>query len=245
MIPSRTAAAASFAGLLCAATSAWALKAGDNFVAVGAAYVSPSISADSLSYGGNVVLPGPQALPGPLPIQSASASGTTTAALILGHMYTDHLGLVLDIGIPPKTNLSMNQPTLTRNVSTEVASVKLWSPMLVARYYFLDTSSAFRPYLGAGVTYTAFNSLSLNSAGQGLAPSGASISSAWGWVGSMGFNYEFKGTPYFLTGSLTYVETKTHLNIPNLVDPAPYGPASTTNLRLGNSIGFLGAGYRF
>ncbi len=227
------------------ASSAWALKSGDSFVAVGAAYVSPNISADSLSYAGNIYLPGPTAVPGPLPIQSASASSTTTAALILGHMFTDNLALVLDIGFPPKTNLSMGQALLTQGVSTEIGSVKLWSPMLVGRYYFLDASSAFRPYLGAGVTYTSFKSLSLNTAGQGFAPNGASIDSAWGWVASAGFNYDIKETNYFVTGSLSYVDTKTTLRISNLVDPAPLGPSSTTNLKLGNTIGFVGVGYRF
>jgi outer membrane protein W len=28
--------------------------------------------------------------------------------------------------------------------------------MLVGRYYFLDAKDAFRPYVGAGVIYTAF-----------------------------------------------------------------------------------------
>ncbi len=228
---------------LLSASSAWALKAGDNFVAVGAAYVSPNISADSLSYAGNVYVPTP--IPGPLPISSASASGTTTAALILGHMYTDNLGLVLDIGLPPKTNISMGQALLTRGAVVEIGSVKLWSPMLVGRYYFLDASAAFRPYVGAGVTYTAFKSLSLNGTGQGLAPNGASIDSAWGWVASAGFNYEIKDTNYFLTGSLSYIDTKTTMRVNNLVDPAPVGPASTTNLKLANTITFLGVGYRF
>lgn len=224
-------------------SSAWALKAGDSFIAVGVAYVSPDISADSLSYSGNVYLPTP--VPGPLPILSPSASGTTTAALILGHMYTDNLGLVLDIGMPPKTNISMGQALLTRGAVQEIGSVKLWSPMLLGRYYFLDAASAFRPYLGAGITYTAFKSLSLNGTGQTLAPNGASIDSAWGWVASAGFNYEIKDTNYFLTGSVSYIDTKTTMHVNNLVDPAPVGPASTTNLKLGNTITFLGAGYRF
>ncbi len=245
MVQSRLVASALLGISLFGTSSAWALKAGDNFVAVGAAYVSPSISADSLSYSGNVILPPSTALPGPLPLSSASASSTTTGALILGHMYTDHLGLVLDIGFPPKTNLSMGQAVLTQGATVEIGSVKLWSPMLVGRYYFLDASSAFRPYLGAGVTYTEFRSLSLNATGQGFAPNGASIDSAWGWVGSAGFNYDIKRTPYFLTGSLTYVHTNTTLHINNLVDPAPVGPSSTTNLRLGNTIGFFGVGYRF
>ncbi len=245
MVRSRIAASAVLGLSLLTASTAWALKSGDNFVAVGAAYVSPDISADSLSYAGNVVLPGPTLLPGPLPIQSPSASSTTTGALILGHMYTDQLGIVLDVGFPPKTNLSMGQTVLTGGVVKELGSVKLWSPMLVGRYYFLDAASAFRPYLGAGITYTDFKSLSLNSVGQSLAPNGASIDSAWGWVASAGFNYDFKDTPYFLTGSLTYVETKTTLHINNLVDPAPVGPSSTTNLKLANTIGFFGVGYRF
>ena len=244
MVHSRIVASTVLGLSLLSASSAWALKAGDNFVAVGAAYVSPDISADSLSYAGNVYLP-KHTLPGPLPIMSASASGTTTAALILGHMYTDNLGLVLDIGIPPQTNISMSQAILTKGTVQDIGSVKLWSPMLVGRYYFLDASAAFRPYVGAGVTYTAFKSLSLNTVGQGLAPNGASIDSAWGWVASAGFNYEFKDSNYFLTGSLSYIDTKTTMRVNNLVDPAPVGPASTTNLKLANTISFLGIGYRF
>jgi len=118
-------------------------------------------------------------------------------------------------------------------------------PSKSGRYYFLDAKDAFRPYVGAGVIYTAFNSLTLNTAGQGLAPTGASIDSAWGWVASLGANYELNSN-YFLTGSLSYTYTTTTLHINNLVNyPAPAGPASTTNLKLGNTLVFLGAGYRF
>jgi outer membrane protein len=229
---------------IAAAAPAWALKAGDNTIAIGAAYVSPSISADSLNYSGPIYLPGPTPVPGPLGIQSASGSSTTTGALILGHMFTDNIGVVLDIGIPPKINLSVSQAVLTQGNSTDIGSVKLWSPMLVGRYYFLESRNPFRPYLGLGVTYTQYNDLSLNTAGQTLAPNGASIDNAWGWLASMGFNYDF-GKNYFLTGSLTYVETRTTLHVNNLVDPAPLGPSSTTNLKLGNTLTFLGVGYRF
>lgn len=227
-------AAVLLAGLSLLSASAWALKAGDNTVAIGVAYVNPNVSADALNYGGTQVL-------GPLPISSASASSTTTGALILGHMFTDNIALVLDIGFPPKINFSMAQQTLTKGVSTEVASVKLWAPMLVGRYYFLDAKNAFRPYLGAGVVYTAFNSLTLNTAGQSLAPTGASIDSAWGWVASLGANYELNSN-YFLTGSLSYTYTTTTLHINNLVGAV--GPSST-NLKLGNTLVFFGAGYRF
>jgi outer membrane protein len=239
-------AAVLLAGLLLLSASAWALKAGDNTVAIGAAYVNPNVSADALNYSGPIYLPGPTVVPGPLPISSASASSTTTGALILGHMFTDNIALVFDIGFPPKVNLSMTQAILTRGASTELASVKLWAPMLVGRYYFLGAKDAFRPYLGAGVVYTAFNSLSLNTAGQSVAPTGASIDSAWGWVASLGANYDITNSNYFLTGSLSYTYTKTTLHINNLVDyPVPAGPASSTNLKLGNTLVFLGAGYRF
>ncbi len=230
---------------LLAVTAAHALEAGDNFAALGVAGISTSLATTSLNYSGNVVLPGPTLVPGPLPISSANASGSNTAVLILGHMFTDHFALVLDVGYPPKTDLYMSQPILTRGASTQIASVNLWSPMVVGRYYFLDKSSSFRPYLGAGATYSRFQSLTLTSAGQSLAPNGASLDSSIGWVASMGFNYDFTNTRYFLTGSLSYTQTRTTMHVNNLADPAHTGPAATTPIRMTNSIGFFGFGCRF
>lgn len=238
----RVAVASSF---LLTATAAHALEAGDNFAALGVAGISTSLAAGSLNYSGNVVLPGPTRIPGPLPISSANASGSSTIALILGHMFTDHFALVLDMGYPPKTDLYMSQPILTHGASTQIASVDLWSPMLVGRYYFLDRSSSFRPYLGAGATYSRFQNLTLTSAGQSLAPNGASLDSSIGWVASMGFNYDFTGTRYFLTGALTYTQVRTAMHVNNLVDPAPTGPAASASIRMTNAIGFFGAGCRF
>ena len=174
----RRVAAVLLAGVSLLSASAWALKAGDNTVAIGAAYVNPNVSADALNYSGNSIYSVPS---GSVPITSASS--TTTGALILGHMFTDNIALVLDVGFPPKVNLSM---ALNGGASTELASVKLWAPMLVGRYYFMDAKDAFRPYIGAGAVYTAFNSLSLNAVGQHLAPAGAGIDSAWGLGGQSG-----------------------------------------------------------
>ena len=100
----RRVAAVLLAGVSLLSASAWALKAGDNTVAIGAAYVNPNVSADALNYSGNSIYSVPS---GSVPITSASASSTTTGALILGHMFTDNIALVLDVGFPPKVNLSM------------------------------------------------------------------------------------------------------------------------------------------
>ena len=80
------------------------------------------------------------------------------------YMLTDKLGIEL-LGATP---FSHKVSTDTANLG-DVAKVKHLPPSLYAQYYFLDSNSGSRPYIGAGLNYTRFfNAKSTHSVIQNL-----------------------------------------------------------------------------
>jgi Outer membrane protein W len=72
-------------------------------------------------------------------------------------LFTPNVGLELVIGLPPKLKATGAGSAAFLG---EVLSVRTVSPTLLLNYHFLSPSDALRPYVGAGVNYTRFTSIS-------------------------------------------------------------------------------------
>ena len=161
-----------------AAPTAQALKAGDVIVQGGWFYLSPQESSTPL----NTKL-APSLLGSVLGIEQEfsspctflSVNDSSTPALTVSYFLTDHLVIKLEGGVPAEFELSgqgLVRPTgvagellsvdLAGVQNNPLATVRQWSPAILAQYYFGDVSARLRPYIGVGVTYTWFDNIELN-----------------------------------------------------------------------------------
>ncbi|MBK8103682.1 MAG: outer membrane beta-barrel protein [Cellvibrionales bacterium] len=119
-------------------------KAGDIIVRVGATNVTldDSISTPELNgnalYGANV-----------------SVDSDTRLGVTGTYMITDNFGVGLLAAAPFQHRLNGNSTVGAAFGTTDLGKTRLLPPTLTAQYYF-NNSTAFTPYLGAGVNYSWF-----------------------------------------------------------------------------------------
>ncbi|MGO4999311.1 OmpW family outer membrane protein [Oceanisphaera sp. W20_SRM_FM3] len=190
------------------APSAFAHQAGDVLVRGGAIMVSPNGS------GGEV--PGA----GPIDVKNDTQFGFTVSYLL-----TDNWGVEL-LGATPFSH------GVDLEGAGEVAKVKHLPPSLMAQYYFGNSQSKVRPYVGAGINYTFFfDEKGVN------ALDGAKInaSSSWGWAAQAGIDMAVNEN-WFVNSSLWYMDIDTEVTING-------GSATKTSI---DPVGVMvGLGYRF
>ncbi|MGB1236761.1 MAG: OmpW/AlkL family protein [Pseudomonadales bacterium] len=125
--------------LLCAAISAAILNApqlrahqsGDLIVRAGLASVQPNDSAS-----------------GTLGSLNAGVKSNSQLGLTATYMLSDHLGLELLAATPFTHDITSN--------GSVIGETKQLPPTLSVQYYPMQASSAYQPYVGVGVNYTAF-----------------------------------------------------------------------------------------
>lgn len=186
--------------------------------------------------------------PGPIPNSGASVSDADTVGLAFTHFWTDNFALTLDAGLAPKFKL-----TGTGSLATygEIGTAKQWSPALVAKWYFGDATSKFRPFIGGGVTYVWYSDVQLSQGFQSaaaVAPPGtgtatAKLSSSWAPVATVGATYNFDKN-WSVAFSASYIPLKTNADITTSGGLA--GPQTArTSLTLNPVVTFLSVGYTF
>jgi outer membrane protein len=91
------------------------------------------------------------------PGADVDVGNATTIIFVYERLFTPNVGLEFVIGVPPRL-----KATGAGSVAFlgEVLSVRTVSPTLLLNYHFLSTSDALRPYVGVGVNYTRFTSIS-------------------------------------------------------------------------------------
>jgi outer membrane protein len=112
----------------------------------------------------------------------------------LVHNITPHIEVELALGYPPISKVEGKGPATLGSVpyNGEIVSSARWlSPTLLLEYEFLGVNAVLRPYIGAGVNYTAF--YDRFSTAQGNAASGGptklSLTSSVGPAGTVGLDW--------------------------------------------------------
>ncbi|MQR01891.1 OmpW/AlkL family protein [Glaciimonas soli] len=239
---------AALALLAVAAAPAMAQQAGDTVVNVGWFHLAPQDSSKNISVN-SAFIPGMT-----IPNTGASVSDADTIGLQINHFVTDNWDISADLGIPPKFKLT-GSGILS---GTSIGSAKQWSPALLAKYFFGDSSSKFRPFLGAGATYVWYSNIQLTDQFQNqlsdLLTSTAGFGTGFGLKSSVKLSSSFApvvtaGGVYNINDkwslglSVSYIPLKTKADI---TTNTPLGPVYTsTKLTLNPIVSFLSVGYKF
>ena len=112
-----------------------------------------------------------------------------------------------------------------------VASTEHLPPTVSVQWHFLPTN-AFKPYVGAGINYTAFFSTKTTGA---LEDSTLSLSNSWGLAGEIGVDIML-GENWLLNASARYIDIETKAKLDG---------ASIGDVQIDPYVSTLSAGYRF
>ncbi len=123
-----------------AASTASAQSAGTILVKAGVNKITPKVKS------GDVSAP---ALPG----TKTAVGSDTKPVLILSYMLTDNWSAELGLGLPYKHDLFGDGAIAG---SGKLGTSEVLPPTAFIQYRFLDAKTAFRPYVGLGITYAYF-----------------------------------------------------------------------------------------
>ncbi len=226
------------------AAPAMAQTAGSNIVNLGWFHLSTQDSSETLRVNS------PSAFAGPFAGSGASVSNADTLGLAFTHFFTDNFAVTTDVGIPPTFKLT---GTGTLAGVGEVGRAKQWSPAVIAKWYFGEGNSQFRPFVGVGVSHVWYSSVELSNqfqrtlsnkfAGVPGAKSTADLSSSWAPVLNVGAVYNFDKN-WSLGFSVAYIPLKTKADITTTL-PNSVQVKSSTSLTLDPIVTFLSLGYKF
>lgn len=207
---------ASLLAVALAAPFAQAHQAGDVIVRAGAITVDPHEDSGEVKAGG-VAFAGSQ----------ATLNSDTQLGLNFAYMVTDNLGLELLAATPFSHDVGVKG--VASGIDGKLGSLKHLPPTLSVVYYPLEKSSAFQPYVGAGINYTWFFDTKLSSSADQIFD-GLDVKDSWGLAAQVGMDYMLTDNVMFnaqvryididTTGTTYLGDTKVDVDID--VDPFVY-----------------------
>ncbi|PAR53820.1 outer membrane protein OmpW [Vibrio metoecus] len=198
-------------------THVMAHQEGDVIVRVGVASVVPNDSSDKI-----------------LGSQSELAvNSNTQLGLTLGYMFTDNISFEVLAATPFSHKISTDLLGLD-----DIAETKHLPPTFMVQYYFGESGSTFRPYVGAGLNYTTFFDEGFNSTGNNATLTDLKLDDSWGLAANAGFDYKLNES-WFLNASVWYA---------NIETTASYkfgGAAQSTDVKINPWVFMIAGGYTF
>ena len=131
----------------------------------------------------------------------------TQLGLNVAYFITDNINIELLAATPFKhdVNFSVADPLGTGNQLGEVTHLP---PTLTANYYFNDASSAFQPYVGAGINYTFIFDEEFTGANETAGLSDLSLDNSFGLSAQIGMDYQID-KKWHVNASVRYIDIDT------------------------------------
>lgn len=189
-------------------------QAGDFFMRAGTATVRPTEGSQDV-----------------MGLGSFSVDNNTQLGLTFTYMATDNIGIELLAATPFQHKVGL---AATGNL----AKVKQLPPTLMAQWYFLDSNSKARPYVGAGINYTTFFGEKFNQTGEDAGLSDLSVKDSWGLAGQVGLDYQVD-QDWLINASVWYMDIDTEVKF------KANGEEQNIKTRIDPWVFFFGVGYRF
>ena len=191
---------ASLLALAIAAPLAHAHQAGDIIVRAGAITVDPQESSSDIWVG---------ALGTDVAGTKATLDSDTQLGLNFAYMLTNNIGIELLAATPFSHNVGVKgMPGGFAGLNGKLGELKHLPPTLSVVYYPLDASSAFQPYLGAGINYTWFFDTKLSSDAEDKGFSGLDMKDSWGLAAQVGMDYMLTDN-IMLNAQVRYIDIET------------------------------------
>ncbi|WP_339413119.1 OmpW/AlkL family protein [Pseudomonas sp. EA_35y_Pfl2_R5] len=191
---------ASLLALAIAAPLAHAHQAGDIIVRAGAITVDPQESSSDIWVG---------ALGTDVAGTQATLDSDTQLGLNFAYMLTNNIGIELLAATPFSHDVGVKgMPGGFAGLNGKLGELKHLPPTLSVVYYPLDASSAFQPYVGAGINYTWFFDTKLSSDAEDKGFSGLDMKDSWGLAAQVGMDYMLTDN-IMLNAQVRYIDIET------------------------------------
>ncbi|WP_415754464.1 OmpW/AlkL family protein [Pseudomonas leptonychotis] len=191
---------ASLLVLAIATPMAHAHQAGDIIVRAGAITVDPQESSGDIWVG---------ALDTDVAGTKATLNSDTQLGLNFAYMLTNNIGIELLAATPFSHDVGVKgMPGAFAGLNGKLGELKHLPPTLSVVYYPLDSSSAFQPYVGAGINYTWFFDTELSSEAQDKGFSGLDMKDSWGLAAQVGMDYMLTDS-IMLNAQVRYIDIDT------------------------------------
>lgn len=195
---SRISACLLLAPALLAASIAQAHQAGDIIVRAGAVTVDPREDSSGIKHGGLGNLGG-----------KATLDSNTQLGLNFAYMLTDNVGVELLAATPFSHDVGVaGSPAGLDALNGKLGTIKHLPPTLSLVYYPLDQTSAFKPYVGAGVNFTWFFDESVSGSAKAKGFDGLSLDNSWGLAAQVGMDYMLNDN-WMVNAQVRYIDIET------------------------------------
>ncbi len=211
--------------VMACAVAAQAQSAGTWMVRGGATTITPNVNSGDLS---------PPSLAG----SKASITSSTKLSGGITYMLDNNFSLDLPLSVPFQHDISGDGSV---SGVGKIADVKVLPVTFLAQWRFMEPASAFRPYVGLGITYANFfgarttSTLTAISGGNPNNPTTISIDSKWAATVQLGASVSLNSN-WFVDANYTYTPLSTRTT---------FSSGQTQDIRLDPSSVSLTVGYRF
>ncbi|MBU0950390.1 OmpW/AlkL family protein [Pseudomonas sp. NPDC047961] len=224
---------ASVLAVALASPFAQAHQAGDVIVRAGAITVDPREETSGVAVDRGV-------LAGTDLGGKASLDSDTQLGLNFAYMVTDHLGVELLAASPFTHDVSVSGTGLGGIADGNLGELKHLPPTLSLVYYPMATTSAFQPYVGAGVNYTWFFDESVSSNFTDRGYDNFRVKNSWGWAAQVGMDYMLT-EQVMLNAQVRYIDIDTDAYI----DHPGLGIRAKVDVEVDPMVYMVGLGYKF
>ena len=210
---------------IASASSAVAFEKGDILVRGGFATVAPDESSSNINVGDDLGFG--------LTIDNNTQLGLTAAYFI-----TDRVNVEVLAATPftHDVNFAVDNPLGTGNQLGEVTHLP---PTVTVNYYFNDPSSAFQPYVDAGLNYTFIYDEQFTGANEEAGLSDLSLDNSFGLAAQVGIDYQLSER-WFLNAAVRWIDIDTEASF-NLGDTR----GSVSAIEIDPFVYAISLGYRF
>ena len=211
--------------VLACAAAAQAQTAGTWMVRGGATTITPNVNSGDLSA---------PSLAG----TKASINSSTKVSGGITYMLDNNISIDVPLSVPFQHDISGDGAVAGAG---KIADVKALPATVLAQWRFMEPSSAFRPYIGAGITYAAFygarstSTLTAITGGSPSNPTTLSIDSKWAATVQLGGSLAINSN-WFVDANYTYTPLSTRTTL---------STGQTQDIRLDPSSVSLTVGYKF
>jgi outer membrane protein len=215
-------------------SNAMAQKAGDLVMSVGwiGIHLNDSSSPDEVT----------SPISFSIPYSGVKVNDANTLGVTADYFVTDHVAVEGLAGIPPSFRV---QGTGTAGLLGEIGSTTIWSPMVFAKYYFLNSNATLRPFVGLGVGYFWFTKVNmLGGIPSAIATTESELSSSVAPVFSVGGSWKFT-KHWSAVGTLMHIPLKTTATLHTTVPALGMTIHHQVRLTLNPTVSYLGLAYTF